>query len=310
MRMADNPFLDDLPDPPTPPDLLYKYVVPDRVDALERLRIRFSPLLTTNDDFEVRRTFKQLVGPRMKGALTHELMRLDVDELMDARLSEALAEHGLPDQAKPLVQALLRQQFGGAQYQDGLRSMMQALLDRSLPIMNSDEQIERLLHKAIGSGVALSLTDDPQNPTMWGYYADQQKGFVIAFDTASPFFSVNRAGKQRKLQQISYFDGELEEALDNPRLAFISKGASWSHEREWRLYARDEDADQVIEADGQHIHLFTFPPEMVRGVYVRRATPPQTIQRVRDALAQHCPGAFLKRLEPDRMKNRYIEVPV
>lgn len=307
--MADNPFLQDLPDPPTPPDILYKFVVPDRVDVLERLRIRFSPLLTTNDDFEVRRTFKQLVGPRMKGAFTHELMRLDIAGLMDERLSEALAKRGLPDQAKPVVQALLRQQLGGAQYREGLRSMMQGLLDQVLPMMNSDEQIERLLREAIGSGVALSLTDDLHNPTMWGYY-NQQQGFVIVFDAVSPFFSVSGAGKQRKLQQISYFDGELEEALDNPRLAFMSKGTRWSHEREWRLYAREEDADQVIEADGQRIHLFTFPPEMVRGVYVRRATPPQTVQRIRAALAQHCPGAFLKCLEPDRMRNRYVEVPI
>jgi hypothetical protein len=308
--MADNPFLIDLPDPPTPPELLYKYVVPERVDVLERLRIRFSPLLTTNDDFEVRRTFRQLVGPRMKGAFNHELMRLDVDALMDERLSKALAERGLPDQAKPLVQALLRQQLGGAQYQEGFRSMIQGLLGQFLPMMNSDEQIQRLLHETIGSGVALSLTDDPQNPTMWGYYADQQKGFVIAFDAASPFFSIGTAGKRRKLQQISYFDGELEEALDNPRLAFMSKGTRWSHEREWRLYAREEDANQVIEADEQRIHLFAFPPEMVRGVYVRRATPPQITQRIRAALAEHYPRAFLKRLEPDRMKSRYVEVPI
>jgi hypothetical protein len=212
--MADNPFLNDLPDPPTPPDLLYKYVVPERADVLERLRIRFSPLLTTNDDFEVRRTFKQLVGPRMKGAFNHELMRLDVDALMDEHLSKALAERGLPNQAKPFVQALLRQQLGEAQYQDGFRSLIQELLDQFLPMMNSDEQIQRLLHEAIGSGVALSLTDDPHNPTMWGYYADQQKGFVIAFDAASPFFSVSATGKQRKLQQISYFDDELEEVLE------------------------------------------------------------------------------------------------
>ena len=303
--MTDNPFLKDLPDPPTPPDVLYKYVGPDRVDVLEGLRIRFSPLLATNDDFEVRRTFKQLAGPRMTGAFAHEVMRLDID----ARLSELLAEHGINEQARPLVLALLRQRFG-VQHLDEFQDVIKALWDQFLLTVNSDEQIERVLHEATGSLVALSLTDDPQSPTMWAYYAEQGKGLVIAFDTASPFFSMNAAGKRRRLQQISYFDGVLEEVLDDPRLALMSKGVGWSHEREWRLYAREEDADRIIEADGQRIHLFVFPPEMVRGVYVGRATPPQTIQRFRTALAQHCPSAFLKRLEPDRMKNRYVEVSV
>jgi hypothetical protein len=246
----------------------------------------------------------------MSGAFTHELRSLDLDPHLDTHLSELLAERGISDQAKPLVEALLNQQLGGGRYQDEIRSTMLMLLGQFLPMMNSDERIERLLHDVIGSGVALSLTDDPYNASMWGYYADQQKGFVIAFDTASPFFSVNATGKQRKLQQISYFDGELEEALDNPRVAFMSKGTSWSHEREWRLYAREEDADQIIEADGQRIHLFAFPPETVRGGYVRRATPPQTIKRIQTALTQHCPDAFLKCLEPDRMRSRYNEVPV
>jgi hypothetical protein len=48
----------------TTPRYLFKYLSVARVDdVLEQGTVRFTALLNTNDCFEVRSTFKQLVGP-------------------------------------------------------------------------------------------------------------------------------------------------------------------------------------------------------------------------------------------------------
>ncbi|WP_112664498.1 DUF2971 domain-containing protein [Microvirga flavescens] len=305
--MVDNPYLKDFPESPASPDTLYKYVVPERVDVLEGLHIRFSPLLATNDDFEVRRTFRELAGPRMRAAFAHEVMGLDVD----GKLSEALIEAGFGDERlKPLALALLRQRFGDTPPTEALRAITLRLIDQFLLTVNREAAIGQLLERIAGRHVALSLTEEPSSSTMWAYYAAEGRGFVVAFDTTNSFFCRTNEGKRRKLQQIQYFDGELGEALDDIRAAFISKSVGWSHEREWRLYAREEEADKVVSFGDQQIHLFAFPPEMVRGVYVGRRMASQTVDRIKTALTQNCPESFLRRLEPDRMKGRYVEVPI
>jgi hypothetical protein len=305
--MAANPFLEGLPIPRRPPGILYKYVIAERVDVLKGLHIRFSPLLGTNDDFEVRRAFKQFTGPRMKSAFIHEIRSRGINKL----LADRLRKRGLKQKEIDLVLAKLRRKTGENTSSKGVEVAVIKMLEQSIiPVLNDDQVIEEVLKETGASTVALPLTDDPHNSSMWDRYAARSQGFVIAFDTADPFFWKSSSGRNRRLQEIRYFDGPLEEVLEDPIAAFISKTTNWSYEREWRLYANTDEADRIIKAGDDEIHLFSFSPKAILKIYVGHRSSPETVERIKLSLSEIGSDSPVVRLKPDMMKGVYTEEPV
>ena len=78
--MAETFDLDDFDNPPPPPRYLFKNLSAKRVgNVLEGGTVRFTPLMNTNDTFEVRSTFEKLAGPKFIAMLSQR---------MDTTLSE------------------------------------------------------------------------------------------------------------------------------------------------------------------------------------------------------------------------------
>jgi hypothetical protein len=50
--MAERATLDQSDEVPEPPEVLYKYLPPDRIDILENMKIRFNPPSEFNDTFD------------------------------------------------------------------------------------------------------------------------------------------------------------------------------------------------------------------------------------------------------------------
>lgn len=72
--MAETFDLDDFDNPPPPPRFLYKYLSAERVgNVLEGGTVRFTPLINTNDTFEVRSTFEKLAGPKFILMLSEQM---------------------------------------------------------------------------------------------------------------------------------------------------------------------------------------------------------------------------------------------
>ena len=295
-------WMDKLEERPSPPPKLYKYVVPARTDVLIGSSIRFTPLLNTNDTFEVRQTFDLVAGDKMRALFEEQLEEVDPQEQLD----EALAEMPLAGLVPGLREALSNPDFLAA-----LKSTTGAIVrDRIIPGMNSPEWIERLLDQLASKHICLSLSERWDCSPMWAHYAQNSEGFVIEFDTSSPFFRVGEAKDRQGLQKVSYFDGRVGEVLDDPYVALISKQKDWEYEREWRLYVPPETSATVLQAGDQEIRLVSFPKAAVTKVIVGVRSSGVLIDSLRSLVRDEYPHAALVRLSADRRTATYEQTPL
>lgn len=122
------------------------------------------------------------------------------------------------------------------------------------------------LSKIVG---VVSLTSDPCNRLMWGYYADSHRGFVAEFAhgpakesegvevVVSPFGPAIR---------VSYASKPPTSRADfsNPLQVYFTKHEEWRHEKEWRVV--EQLAAAVPEPkDGKTFYMLGFnPKDLVR----------------------------------------------
>src|SRR5260370_15223570 len=248
---------------PIAPPRLFKYLPRSRVDVIENLRIRFTPLMATNDIFEVRRTFKKLVGPKFDQLLSEQSADLDPEATAIVELKKL----GISDdQARVLAKETLIQKFG-PDFKAILQKMVADVAKVVVPTLNRDDNIEQVLMNVGGQLVGLSLSEDGHNSMMLAHYGEQGRGFVLEFDTSDSFFSKSQiTGKTRRLQKVEYFDEPIEELMDAPEKALISKTTNWTFEKEWRLTLRADEADIELPGSPDPIHLFNIPPSCISKV--------------------------------------------
>jgi hypothetical protein len=287
---------------PIPPALLYKYVIPDRVDVLESSTIRFTPPLNTNDIFEVRQTFDLIMGPKMTSLFKDLAPEADVEE----PLRNALDELGLSGISNEQAKALFGQ-FGGGDLEATMRRALDEAIERMPGLLNTQENIEHLLEKFGSEQLLLSLSESPYSSPMWAHYAANSTGFVIAFDTASQFFRRGEKGELQGLHKVNYFDGKITEIIDNPYGALISKQADWSYEREWRLYVKPEAVSKTVPNPDESIQLVEFPKDAVRRVILGLRASTELEERLLRVLRSDYKGVSLVRLKADRASASLIE---
>jgi hypothetical protein len=176
--------------------------------------------MATNDIFEVRRTFKKLAGPKFDQLLSEQTVDLDPEATAVIELKKL----GFDDeQARMVARETLIRQFG-PDYKVALQKITADLAKMVIPTLNRDDKIEEILTSVGGQLVGLSLSEDDHNSAMWAHYGEQGRGLVLEFDTSNSFFSVSpKTGKSRRLQKVEYFDEPIEELMDDPQKALISK---------------------------------------------------------------------------------------
>ena len=222
-----------------PPPLLCKYLPPEGIRVLQNERIRFTPMLGTNDPFEIRRTFEVALGPKADEHLASALARADIGNIVQIVAAQIGGDAGSIDheQVRLLATRLAREKI--------------------VPAFNAPQNIDAFLKNVGGRSCALSLTDDPHNPPMWAHYASGWTGFVLYLDTASQFFRRDERGREIKPEKVDYRDEPDAELITNIRAPLLTKFLRWSYEREWRLiidadnFPPSDDPDEQEAADLQ-----------------------------------------------------------
>lgn len=246
---------------------IYKYVVAERVDILKNGRIRFSQSSALNDPIEMRPFFEVVAEDsflrgefeKTQAALWEDALRLTYDNRPPKYASLSFEEFKqMAERLAPNSEQMLRQS-----------------IDDTLELAKSDDlmaltrkQIFKEFDESIG---VLSLTEKPDNLLMWAHYAQQHQGFVIEFDETNPYFDQKRRidDEFNHLRKVHY-------SVDRPQRAslmdvsdedmFLIKGKDWEYEQEWRMLRPLKDSDVKIPTPTGDVHLFSLPPECVKGI--------------------------------------------
>jgi DUF2971 family protein len=248
------------------PPALYKYASAGRLKGLLRGTIRFTQATALNDPFEMTPIFDVLGSSEN---LLDEIME-EAPTLLVAHLSRTLAGLSPAERSRlppsHVLRSLLRKKAAAADLFGQSRVLLRSLAADMLAHVR--EQMTSRLQSEIG---ILSLTDDPLSVTMWSHYADEHRGFALEFDPNHRWFRRKRSGSDEfyHLRKVRYLDltapGRtfLQVADEN---VLLTKGASWSNEREWRVLAPVADAAETLPQPGGPIYLFRFDTTAVRAI--------------------------------------------
>jgi hypothetical protein len=122
---------------------------------------------------------------------------------------------------------------------------------------------------------------------MWAHYADRHTGLVLCFDEQHTFFNRRRTENDEFyfVRKVRYSDGPpVSLATIDGDALLITKGTKWSYEKEWRMLVPLKDATRSITIAGDIVHLFAFPPDVLRAVILGANATLDTETTVRDVL--------------------------
>jgi hypothetical protein len=215
------------------PQILYKYVKPERLTDLTKCLIRFSQRKVFEDTFELFPEVAQF-------GTTEEIMAfMESDPVLSMHpqwLKEAVIAKVKLD---PLFEANLVSQTKGW-------------------LTTPDEF------------AVLCLTEHRNSERMWAEYADHGRGFLIAFDTSNPNFG--RLREPGKIGKVEYNDKAISSFLSvyGPN-AFFRKRTQYEFEAEWRSIRHLKRFAEVIRPEkALPIYLAPFDPASVREISIRK----------------------------------------
>lgn len=233
--------------------MLYKYLSPDRVDILENCHIRFTQAAAFNDLFEIK--------PHITSIVPEDEAQRQLREMLPESLKQEYLK--MPPQA--------RASLSYGRFLHLAQDRLEQIMPQALTVIDG---IRPMVQEGI-SGFAekigiLSLTENPDNLLMWAHYALNHEGFALGIDNLHPYFDCRKGAKDelRHLRKVKY----VEQRPNLPMIELtgedilLTKSSLWSYENEWRILRALQEADKVIEASPHPIHLFSFPPEIVRTI--------------------------------------------
>jgi hypothetical protein len=240
---------------------LYKYVVADRTDILERGLVRFTHPNALNDLAELRPAFGQIFTADY------------ADHALDKERIVKKAYEECPESVRQTFTPAAFEEFTLAQLASKEGKIE---LGKALNIVNAfAPELRTLMYKSFDQMIGvLSLSETWDNAPMWAHYADQHKGFVIGFDDSHEYFHRMRSDKDEfyHLRQVVYTDASIEirsfSDLSSGTRIFLTKDKSWANEREWRMLVPLSDADEVKSQSNDPVHLFHLPGSTVESVII------------------------------------------
>jgi hypothetical protein len=156
--------------------------------------------------------------------------------------------------------------------------------------------------------VILSLSKVRNNLLMWAHYTNSHKGFVVGFDSSSPFFKPGNGKGVDGLKEVKYskkrnrVPAEDDKSFDDPTLPILGrsitfiKSSAWRYEKEMRILAYTLSADaNSKDSDGNLIYLFDFPPNSVKQIIIGHNASPLLRERIVSLKIQQYPNAKLFR---------------
>lgn len=243
----------------------------DRIDVLESLSIRFSPLKSLNDPFE---ELTLIDISDKKERLKHEFIK-EIDDIYDSDISDRTEEDRLIMETE--------------------KSKMSDEMNHRLDPSSVGDNFKSEFCSDLG---VLSLSRTNTSLLMWSHYASEGKGFVVAFDEQHPFFNIpDPMGNATKFKPVSYSRDRPKiklDDLDTYEKLFFKKPLEWEYEEEERILRRfsNKDGDFKKDSYGQDIVLSYLPPETIKSIYFGYRMEGKIKERIFSALNKHgvkCP---------------------
>lgn len=255
------------------PERLFKYLAPSRIGVFSDRLVRYTPLGAFNDPFEGR--------PEIKGLTSQEAALSSFAEAIPGELEAAYSS--LPAEAKAVLSLQQWLQFATPfmqQRQGEFLSMLGAASSQLIPMIPS--KFDEVL------GV-LSLCEVPDSLLMWAHYGASHTGFVLELDPTHSYFNARRTAQDEfgHLRQVQYRDTRPSANLidlDGPEM-FLVKSKEWSYEYEWRILRPLKDAHDVVNVNGEDIHLFQLPADAIKAVILGARASSTLADQARIAIA-------------------------
>jgi len=246
------------------PANLYKYFGPSRRGIFIDWLIRFTQPGALNDPFEMR--------PHIAGYGTPE----EVFEIA-ANKWEMHNEYEYGEFVKRSGNTISYEDYRAGMEKHRLPMIHEALAKSPEINTKMARKIDEMMNTSVG---ILSLCACHDSLLMWAHYGDSHRGFVVEFDTTSPFFKQERppvhataseeeaaqfAEEYGRLRVVRYSDERPSVVVT--KMSFdplLTKGTPWKHEDEWRMLMPLDYADEKgPEHLGYPVCLFKIPPSAV-----------------------------------------------
>lgn len=215
------------------PPILYKYLRPERIHVLENSRVRFSQRFVFDDERELRPDYASF-------GTEDEIFRFVISK-------------GIQLDPRIPVNVLVKLIAEDPRHQERAKQV-------------AEQNIKSIDHLGI-----LCLTESPDNEKMWSEYADDSRGFVLAFDTSHPSFELLRLpGTFGKVEYSDEPFGTVLGALEREGASgLFRKRNKYAFEAEWRsirLLKR-------LENNGGGVFLSPFDPASLCRVIICPTCP-------------------------------------
>ncbi|MBS4098861.1 MAG: DUF2971 domain-containing protein [Sulfuricella sp.] len=250
---------------------LYKYVTADRIDILKKGCIRFSSPKALNDPFELCPHIAQVSGG---GSIDGAQVQKYNNVLREHFLSPRRENSGLEFPASLLRSAIESPDIAERDF----------MLERFLATV-VQHKFQDGLNQTIG---ILCLSERPDSLLMWSHYADAHQGFVIEFDSDTPFFDqrITISDELRHLRKVVYEKKRPSLGLMNltSTALFLTKSEEWSYELEWRMLMPLDQACEIRSSTQGMVHLFEFPKNSIKRLIFGCRMTEQKKQEIKEIL--------------------------
>jgi len=134
----------------------------------------------------------------------------------------------------------------------------------------------------------LCLSENQDNPLMWGHYADNHRGVAIGVDPLVAFPTEPPSEFPSGAQQVHYSTRRpsVTECRACQNHKFLTKSIDWRYEAEWRVVRAQTDADRNLTESEDR--FFSAPPEAFHEIVFGQRATPSDISAF-DALRQNRP---------------------
>lgn len=277
---------------------LYKYFKADiGLMVLESRMLRFTPPREFNDLFEFKSRYQNInESPLLKESMTKENVQREIDTHNDR----------LFDGAPNLRSIYEKANVGFDASTFGLDFVSQ-LLD------TFSAKIPDIFYENLNKAGVLCLSENPNQPVMWGSYGDNHYGIALGFDSENEFFDRRKSPNDelRHLIKVTYHSEKPEvQIFEEGALPQVvsQKPEAWSYECEWRIIQALQDADKIVDGEVP-THLFQFPSGCLKEVIFGNRASDETRAKVYDIFSNPAFDHVLrKRIVPDTHSDNLLVV--
>lgn len=237
---------------------LFKYLPLSRLDVIDNLKIRFSPLSSLNDPYEIYHS-------------------IDISQEINEVIKEGI------DECESLWNSLTQtEQF--EQKKDYLKTIKSIKKNGSSIIESSSmsTELSQMLDTNIG---ILSLSRTNTQLLMWSHYAESGRGFIIGFDSEHDFFhkkALDHSDTNPIVMKYSNYREKIKiNSIDCISKILGIKPIEWAYEQEERItinflgqnLVKDSDNKPIIDPFGNNIFLTNIPKEAIKAIYIGTRMP-------------------------------------